>query len=88
MITILLSSETKYQSLPEITFLFAPQHKRLNYKEFKLFTLFSMNKYQESQKAVEEEKALPEKKVSQVNVSQRESLLGINHFESVNNYNC
>ncbi|XP_026940218.1 EF-hand calcium-binding domain-containing protein 9 [Sagmatias obliquidens] len=57
---------------------------RLNYKEFKLFTLFSMNKYQESQKAVEEEKALPEKKVSQVNVSQRESLLGINHFESIN----
>ncbi|XP_073658900.1 EF-hand calcium-binding domain-containing protein 9 isoform X2 [Tursiops truncatus] len=55
---------------------------RLNYKEFKLFTIFSMNKYQESQKAVEEEKALPEKKVSQVNVSQRESLLGINHFES------
>ncbi|TEA22991.1 hypothetical protein DBR06_SOUSAS13110031, partial [Sousa chinensis] len=45
---------------------------RLNYKEFKLFTIFSMNKYQESQKAVEEEKALPEKKVSQVNVSQRE----------------
>nr|XP_033709461.1 EF-hand calcium-binding domain-containing protein 9 isoform X2 [Tursiops truncatus] len=42
----------------------------------------------ESQKAVEEEKALPEKKVSQVNVSQRESLLGINHFESVSNYNC
>ncbi|XP_059864375.1 EF-hand calcium-binding domain-containing protein 9 [Delphinus delphis] len=61
---------------------------RLNYKEFKLFTIFSMNKYQESQKAVEEEKALPEKKVSQVNVSQRESLLGINHFESVSNYNC
>ncbi|XP_060000186.1 EF-hand calcium-binding domain-containing protein 9 [Lagenorhynchus albirostris] len=61
---------------------------RLNYKEFKLFTIFSMNKYQESQKAVEEEKALPEKKVSQVNVSQRESLLGINHFESVNDYNC
>lgn len=89
MITILLSSETKYQSLPEITFLFAPQHKRLNYKEFKLFTIFSMNKYQESQKAVKEEKAVPEKKkVSQVNVSQRESLLGINHFESVSNYNC
>nr|XP_030685804.1 EF-hand calcium-binding domain-containing protein 9 isoform X2 [Globicephala melas] len=42
----------------------------------------------ESQKAVEEEKALPEKKVSQVNVTQRESLLGINHFESVSNYNC
>ncbi|XP_030685803.1 EF-hand calcium-binding domain-containing protein 9 [Globicephala melas] len=61
---------------------------RLNYKEFKLFTIFSMNKYQESQKAVEEEKALPEKKVSQVNVTQRESLLGINHFESVSNYNC
>ncbi|XP_024609114.1 EF-hand calcium-binding domain-containing protein 9 [Neophocaena asiaeorientalis asiaeorientalis] len=62
---------------------------RLNYKEFKLFTIFSMNKYQESQKAVKEEKAVPEKKkVSQVNVSQRESLLGINHFESISNYNC
>ncbi|XP_029074221.1 EF-hand calcium-binding domain-containing protein 9 isoform X2 [Monodon monoceros] len=35
---------------------------RLNYKEFKLFTIFSMNKYQESQKAVKEEKAVPEKK--------------------------
>ncbi|XP_022450823.1 EF-hand calcium-binding domain-containing protein 9 isoform X1 [Delphinapterus leucas] len=61
---------------------------RLNYKEFKLFTIFSMNKYQESQKAVKEEKAVPEKKVSQVNVSQRQSLLGINHFESISNYNC
>ncbi|KAB0392691.1 hypothetical protein E2I00_013583, partial [Balaenoptera physalus] len=29
---------------------------RLNYKEFKLFTIFSMDKYQESQKAVREEK--------------------------------
>ncbi|KAJ8798010.1 hypothetical protein J1605_016893 [Eschrichtius robustus] len=29
---------------------------RLNYKEFKLFTIFSMDKYQESQKAVKEEK--------------------------------
>eukprot|EP00069_Balaena_mysticetus_P004647 bmy_04510T0 len=28
----------------------------LNYKEFKLFTIFSMDKYQESQKAVKEEK--------------------------------
>nr|XP_058918398.1 LOW QUALITY PROTEIN: EF-hand calcium-binding domain-containing protein 9 [Kogia breviceps] len=62
---------------------------RLNYKEFKLFTIFSMDKYQESQKAVKEEKqALPEKEVSQVNVSQRESLLGINDFESISNYNC
>ncbi|XP_059775104.1 LOW QUALITY PROTEIN: EF-hand calcium-binding domain-containing protein 9 [Balaenoptera ricei] len=41
---------------------------RLNYKEFKLFTIFSMDKYQESQKAVKEEKkALPKNKVSQVN---------------------
>ncbi|XP_059948515.1 EF-hand calcium-binding domain-containing protein 9 [Mesoplodon densirostris] len=29
---------------------------RLNYKEFKLFTILSMDKYQESQKAVKEEK--------------------------------
>ncbi|XP_061044452.1 EF-hand calcium-binding domain-containing protein 9 [Eubalaena glacialis] len=28
----------------------------LNYKEFKLFTIFSMDKYQESQKALKEEK--------------------------------
>ncbi|XP_007465618.1 PREDICTED: EF-hand calcium-binding domain-containing protein 9 [Lipotes vexillifer] len=41
---------------------------RLNYKEFKLFTIFSMDKYQESQKAAKE-KALPEKKVSQVNIN-------------------
>uniref|UniRef100_A0A8C9BP46 EF-hand calcium binding domain 9 n=1 Tax=Phocoena sinus TaxID=42100 RepID=A0A8C9BP46_PHOSS len=35
---------------------------RLNYKEFKLFTIFSMNKYQESQKAVKEEKAVPKRR--------------------------
>uniref|UniRef100_A0A8C0HZF9 EF-hand calcium binding domain 9 n=1 Tax=Balaenoptera musculus TaxID=9771 RepID=A0A8C0HZF9_BALMU len=31
---------------------------RLNYKEFKLFTIFSMDKYQESQKAVRGERKL------------------------------
>uniref|UniRef100_A0AC11C1N8 EF-hand calcium binding domain 9 n=1 Tax=Ovis aries TaxID=9940 RepID=A0AC11C1N8_SHEEP len=63
----------------------------LNYKEFKLFTIFSMDKYQESQKAEKEkkkEKALLKKKLSQVNQSQRESLLGIKPFESISNYNC
>ncbi|XDA84747.1 hypothetical protein R6Z07F_014540 [Ovis aries] len=57
----------------------------LNYKEFKLFTIFSMDKYQESQKAEKEkkkEKALLKKKLSQVNQSQRESLLGIKPFEN------
>ncbi|XP_014641709.1 PREDICTED: EF-hand calcium-binding domain-containing protein 9 [Ceratotherium simum simum] len=54
----------------------------LNYKEFKLFTIFFMDKYQERQKA-EKEKALLEKKRSrQVNVSQKKSLLGINGSES------
>ncbi|CAI9156191.1 unnamed protein product [Rangifer tarandus platyrhynchus] len=63
----------------------------LNYKEFKLFTIFSMDKYQESQKAEKEkknEKALLQKKVAQVNESQRESLLGTKQFESISNYNC
>ncbi|XP_070630623.1 EF-hand calcium-binding domain-containing protein 9 isoform X2 [Bos indicus] len=63
----------------------------LNYKEFKLFTIFSMDKYQESQKAEKEkkkEKAVLKKKLSQVNESQRESLLGIQPFESISNYNC
>ncbi|MXQ95225.1 hypothetical protein E5288_WYG006100 [Bos mutus] len=42
----------------------------LNYKEFKLFAIFSMDKYQESQKAEKEkkkEKALLKKKLSQTN---------------------
>ena len=50
-----------------------------------------MDKYQESQKAEKEkkkEKALLKKKLSQVNESQRESLLGIKPFESISNYNC
>ncbi|XP_058402010.1 EF-hand calcium-binding domain-containing protein 9 [Diceros bicornis minor] len=56
--------------------------RRLNYKEFKLFTIFFMDKYQERQKA-EKEKALLEKKRSrQVNVSQKKSLLGLNGSES------
>lgn len=61
MLIILLSSETKYQVLPEIIFLFIPQQKHLNYKEFKLFTISTMDKYQERQKAEnenEERKAL------------------------------
>lgn len=64
MLIILLSPETKYQVLPEIIFLFIPQQKHLNYKEFKLFTIFTMDKYQEKQKAEnkeEEQKALLEK---------------------------
>ncbi|KAF5913191.1 hypothetical protein HPG69_016806, partial [Diceros bicornis minor] len=57
--------------------------RRLNYKEFKLFTIFFMDKYQERQKA-EKEKALLEKKRSrQVNVSQKKSLLGLNGSESM-----
>lgn len=50
-----------------------------------------MDKYQESQKAEKEkknEKALLQKKVAQVNESQRESLLGTKQFESISNYNC
>lgn len=64
MLIILLSPETKYQALPEIIFLFISQQKLLNYKEFKLFTIFTMDKYQEKQKAEnkkEEQKALLEK---------------------------
>lgn len=78
MITILQSSETEYQILPEIIFLSFPQQKRLNYKEFKLFTIFTMDKYQERQKAEKEEEKkkkkgkkalLTRKMASQVNVS-------------------
>ena len=47
-----------------------------------------MDKYQESQKAEKEkkkEKAVLKKKLSQVNESQRESLLGIQPFENISN---
>ncbi|XP_036913614.1 EF-hand calcium-binding domain-containing protein 9 [Sturnira hondurensis] len=65
--------------------------RRLNYKEFKLFTIFTMDKYQEKQKAEieekekkeEKEKALLKKKVSlQVHVTPKESLTGISESES------
>lgn len=86
MITILLSSETKYQILPEIIFLSFPQQKRLNYKEFKLFTIFTMDKYQERQKAEKDEEKgkkdlLKKKRLHQVNVSLKQ-FLGINVSES------
>lgn len=37
-------------------FSFSPQQKRLNYKEFKLFTIFAMDKYLEKQKAEKKDK--------------------------------
>lgn len=86
MITILLSSETKYQILPEIIFLSFPQQKRLNYKEFKLFTIFTMDKYQERQKAEKhkdkgKKDLLKKKRLHHVNVSLKQ-FLGINVSES------
>ncbi|XP_036983805.1 EF-hand calcium-binding domain-containing protein 9 [Artibeus jamaicensis] len=64
--------------------------RRLNYKEFKLFAIFTMDKYQEKQKAEieekekkeEEEKALQKKMSLQVQVTPKESLTGINESES------
>ncbi|XP_076993767.1 EF-hand calcium-binding domain-containing protein 9 [Tamandua tetradactyla] len=50
----------------------------LNYKEFKLFTIFSIDKHQEKQKAEKEkeERSLLKKKLSQqIRMSHRESLL-------------
>lgn len=55
MIPIQMLCETEYPVLPEIIFsCFPPQQKRLNYKEFKLYTIFSIDKSQERQKAEKE----------------------------------
>ncbi|XP_008690927.2 EF-hand calcium-binding domain-containing protein 9 [Ursus maritimus] len=60
--------------------------RRLNYKEFKLFTIFTMDKYQERQKAEKDEEKgkkdlLKKKRLHQVNVSLKQ-FLGINVSES------
>lgn len=73
MITILLLSEIKYQIFPEIIFLFFPQQKLLNYKEFKLFTMFSMDKYQERQKAEKEKEKDKDKDKDKVLLKKKRS---------------
>ncbi|XP_037656677.1 EF-hand calcium-binding domain-containing protein 9 [Choloepus didactylus] len=64
----------KKQELKELYHVFDMTGDRcLNYKEFKLFTIFSINKYQERQKAEKEkeERALLKKRLSQVRMSHR-----------------
>ncbi|XP_021554020.1 EF-hand calcium-binding domain-containing protein 9 [Neomonachus schauinslandi] len=60
--------------------------RRLNYKEFKLFTIFTMDKYQERQKAEKDKDKgkkdlLKKKRLHHVNVSLKQ-FLGINVSES------